>query len=137
MRAILAHMVGGYSEIVLVAKLRVIQTCLLPALVYDIVQLLPRISKSHIVTLERQDKQASKVSGEFPKSFKTETSSEMLDEAPYRIHDLHSDMLKKLTECSFRDLENPGIQYQRHGLFNPMVATCRCGEIEYLQREEK
>ncbi|GBP83033.1 hypothetical protein EVAR_51571_1 [Eumeta japonica] len=50
-----------------------------------------------------------------------------------RIHDLHSGMLKKLAACKCGDLENPREHYIRH--FNPMLATSRYGEINYLERD--
>ncbi|GBP18593.1 hypothetical protein EVAR_14363_1 [Eumeta japonica] len=45
---------------------------------YGTVRLSPRTSKSHIVTFERQYKQAPKVAGNFQRSLRTQTLWEML-----------------------------------------------------------
>lgn len=138
-RGMLGPIIGWFSKVDVEVKKLVIQACLLPVLDYGVVQLLPRISKSNILSLERQYRMALKTASNLPRCLPTEIIWEMLDEDPWhlRIHDLHVDMLLKLETCRYGGLEVAGEAYNIPGQFNPMKKTKRYGDIEHIPPAER
>lgn len=138
-RGMLSPIIGWYSKINIETKLLVIQSCLIPILDYGIVQTLPRISKTNILTLERQYRQALKTAAQLPRRCPTNALWEMLDCDPWhiRIHDLHNDMISKLKNMQIQDLTDPGAAYTKYGQYNPMLPSTRIGDINYVHKIER
>lgn len=138
-RGALNSIIGYRSKVNIETKLLIIQTCLLPVLDYGVIQLLPRYSKSNLTQLERQYRMALKAAGDFPRRTETKTLWEMLGQDPWHIraHDLHYDMIEKLTSLTISGLEDPGPAYTKYGQFNPFLFSNRIGDIEYLNKSER
>lgn len=138
-RGMLAPIIGYYSKTNVETKLAVIHSCLLPILDYGIVQLLPRVSKTNLLTIERQYRMALKSAGGFPRSIPTEMLWDLLDEDPWhlRVHDLHRDMIDKLKTMCIPGLETADLQYAKYGQYNPMMYSQRIGEIEYVIKKQR
>lgn len=138
-RGMLSSIIGWYSKVNIETKLAVIHACLMPILDYGIVQLLPRISKSNLLSIERQYRMALKSAGGFPKSLPSRILWEMLDEDPWhlRVHDLHHDMIVKLNSMCIEGLTTPGPSYTRYGQFNPMLSSNRVGDVQYVSKMDR
>ena len=84
-RGMLAPVIGYYSKVNVETKYVIIQACLLPVLDYGIVQLLPRISRTNLLAIERQYRMALKAAGGFPRSIPTEMLWNITDDDPWHI----------------------------------------------------
>ena len=119
-RGMLAPVIGYYSKVNVETKYVIIQACLLPVLDYGIVQLLPRISRTNLLAIERQYRMALKAAGGFPRSIPTEMLWDITDDDPWhiRVNDLHHDMVGRQVKRA----QHPGARRRRTSL-HPIRAT--------------
>ncbi|GBP42741.1 hypothetical protein EVAR_23379_1 [Eumeta japonica] len=78
----LASVVGWHAKADLTGRLAVVQAYLHPILVYSVVQLLSRYSKTNLLKTQRQYRIALKTTGRFPRRLDTTQLWEMLDWDP-------------------------------------------------------